>query len=190
MNPALGSASIQARPPPAPYRAKSNTTRSLSAVATHSNLARHPPLARPDCPPPAKPPTPDASRRPRARSRRRQITSHYWLGWACSEKLTILRSTLRPVGGRSSGRQNDTKRKGGNAVNRPRAADDFATIRARMEELRREREGAEHGDEDAQQDLPMPRSGAIRWPPSEVSSGPGRVRQSGSGTHLSSVWDL
>jgi hypothetical protein len=27
-------------------------------------------------------------------------------------------------------------------MNRPRAADDFATIRARMEELRREREGA------------------------------------------------
>ena len=28
-------------------------------------------------------------------------------------------------------------------MNRPRAADDFTTIRARMEELRREREGAE-----------------------------------------------
>ena len=27
-----------------------------------------------------------------------------------------------------------------------RAADDFATIRARMEELRREREGAEHAE--------------------------------------------
>jgi hypothetical protein len=32
---------------------------------------------------------------------------------------------------------------GGNAVNQPRAADDFATIRARMEELRHEREAAE-----------------------------------------------
>jgi hypothetical protein len=30
---------------------------------------------------------------------------------------------------------------GGADVNRPRAADDFAAIRARMEELRREREG-------------------------------------------------
>jgi hypothetical protein len=30
---------------------------------------------------------------------------------------------------------------GGDPVTRPRAADDFATIRARMEELRREREG-------------------------------------------------
>jgi len=29
---------------------------------------------------------------------------------------------------------------------RPRAADDFTTIRARMEELRREREGAETGE--------------------------------------------
>jgi hypothetical protein len=34
---------------------------------------------------------------------------------------------------------------GGNAVNRPRAADDFATIRARMEELRRERDGVNPG---------------------------------------------
>ena len=32
---------------------------------------------------------------------------------------------------------------GGNAVDRPRAADDFPTIRARVEELRREREQAE-----------------------------------------------
>jgi hypothetical protein len=33
-------------------------------------------------------------------------------------------------------------------VTRPRAADDFTTIRARMEELRREREGAERGERD------------------------------------------
>jgi hypothetical protein len=33
-------------------------------------------------------------------------------------------------------------------VNRPRAADDFATIRARMEELRREREGAKPSEKD------------------------------------------
>ena len=31
-------------------------------------------------------------------------------------------------------------------MNRPRTADDFATIRARMEELRREREGAERAE--------------------------------------------
>jgi hypothetical protein len=35
---------------------------------------------------------------------------------------------------------------GGADVKRPRAADDFATIRARMEELRRERERAETGE--------------------------------------------
>ena len=31
-------------------------------------------------------------------------------------------------------------------MNRPRAADDFTTIRARMEELRRERKGPETGE--------------------------------------------
>jgi hypothetical protein len=73
-------------------------------------------------------------------------------------------------------------------VNRPRAADDFATIRARMEEIRREREGAEPSDKQAQRD--PPRGGAIRWPPSETSAEPARVPRSGPGTHLSSVWDL
>ena len=71
------------------------------------------------------------------------------------------------------------KRKGGNAVNRPRAADDFAAIRARMEELRQEREGTKPSDKVAQRRTPTPRGGAIRWPPSETSVGPGRVRQSG-----------
>jgi hypothetical protein len=86
---------------------------------------------------------------------------------------------------------------GGNAVNRPRAADDFtaikarmeelrrprraaddfSTIRARMEELRREREGKPR--EEVQRDPPLPRGGSIRWPPSEIGEGPGRVRQSG-----------
>ena len=61
---------------------------------------------------------------------------------------------------------------------RPHAADDFATIRARMEELRRERKG-KLSDQDAQRHMPIPRGGAIRWPPSETSSGPGRVRQYG-----------
>src|SRR5262249_10508423 len=52
------------------------------------------------------------------------------------------------------------KRKGGTAVNRPRAADDFATIRARMEELRHEREGTEATDNELQRDpsnAPSPR---------------------------------
>jgi len=64
-------------------------------------------------------------------------------------------------------------------VTRPRAADDFATIRARMEELRREREGTKPSEKEGQRDLPMPRGGAIRWPLSESSAGSGRVRQSG-----------
>ena len=64
-------------------------------------------------------------------------------------------------------------------MDRPRAADDFATIRAHMEELRREREGTKPSDKDAQWHTPIPRGGAIRWPPSEIGEGPGRVRQSG-----------
>jgi len=71
---------------------------------------------------------------------------------------------------------------GGTDVNRPRAADDFATIRARMEELRREREGALAAESDLHQDPPMHRARSLgRWPPVEISAGSGRVRQSGSG---------
>ena len=66
-------------------------------------------------------------------------------------------------------------------MNRPRAADDFATIRARMEELRREREGAQSAEGDLQRDPPMRRTGTVRWTPSEIGVGPGRVRQSASG---------
>jgi hypothetical protein len=65
-------------------------------------------------------------------------------------------------------------------VIRPRAADDFAAIRARMEELRQEREGTEPSEKRLQRDPPLPRGGVIRWPPSESSGGPGRVRQSGA----------
>ena len=44
---------------------------------------------------------------------------------------------------------------GGTDVNRPRAADDFATIRARMEELRRERQQAERAEK-ARASEPIP----------------------------------
>ena len=64
-------------------------------------------------------------------------------------------------------------------MNRPRAADDFATIRARMEELRRERKGAQATESDLQRDLPMHRARTEHWPPSGIGAGPGRVRQSG-----------
>jgi hypothetical protein len=66
-------------------------------------------------------------------------------------------------------------------VNRPRAADDFVTIRARMEELRREREGAQAAESDLQRDAPTHRARSVRWPPSEIAAGPGRLRQSGLG---------
>ena len=67
---------------------------------------------------------------------------------------------------------------GGADVNRPRAADDFATVRARIEELRRQREGAQATESDLQRDLPMHRARTVRWTPSEIGAGPGRVRQS------------
>ena len=41
----------------------------------------------------------------------------------------------------SSARLEATANTGGSAMNRPRAADDFVTIRACMEEVRQEREG-------------------------------------------------
>jgi hypothetical protein len=68
---------------------------------------------------------------------------------------------------------------GGAEVTRPRAADDFATIRARLDELRREREGARAAENDVERDLAMRRARSVRWPPSETIAGPGRVRQFG-----------
>ena len=97
-----------------------------------------------------------------------------------ADALLELLTILPRVGGQATVIKATTKM-GGADVNRPRAADDFATIRARMEELRREREGAKHSDKEAQRDPPMPRPYAIRWPPSEIGAGSGRVRRSGSG---------
>ena len=65
-------------------------------------------------------------------------------------------------------------------MTRPRAADDFSAIRARMEELRRERDGAHTAESELQQDQPMHRARSARWPPSEITAGPGQVRPSGS----------
>jgi hypothetical protein len=64
-------------------------------------------------------------------------------------------------------------------MTRPRAADDFTMIRARMKELRREREGAQAAEGELQQDHPTYRPRGARWPASEFSQEPGRVRQSG-----------
>ena len=65
-------------------------------------------------------------------------------------------------------------------MTRPRAADDFAAIRTRMQELRREREGAQASEGELPRDPPTPRARSDRWPPREIGEEPGRVRQSGS----------
>jgi hypothetical protein len=69
-------------------------------------------------------------------------------------------------------------------VNRPRTADDFVTIRARMKELRLERERAEAAESELEGDPPTHRARSVRWPPSEMSEEPGRVHQPGSDTQL------
>ena len=71
-------------------------------------------------------------------------------------------------------------------MTRPRAADDFVTIRARMVELRRERERAEAAEDELHGDQPPHRSRRKRWPAEEISTGPGRVRH-GSDEQLD--WD-
>jgi hypothetical protein len=62
-------------------------------------------------------------------------------------------------------------------VTTPRAADDFASIRARLEELRREREAVQAAPDDLQEVPTTHRPRTLRWPPSEVDAGPRRVRQ-------------
>jgi hypothetical protein len=90
-------------------------------------------------------------------------------------QITIL--SRRPAG--LERRENSTKPMGGDAMNRPRAADDFATIRARMEELRRERETAHATEGETKSDTPMRSNRIGYWSQQEISAGPGRVRQSG-----------
>jgi hypothetical protein len=65
-------------------------------------------------------------------------------------------------------------------MTRPRAADDFATIRARMKELRLERGRAEAAESELEGNPATRRTRTDRWPPSEISGGPGLVRQSSS----------
>jgi hypothetical protein len=69
-------------------------------------------------------------------------------------------------------------------MTRPQAADDFATIRARMKELRLVRERAEAAESEWEGDPPTHRARSVRRPPPEISEGPGRVHQRGSGTPL------
>lgn len=65
-------------------------------------------------------------------------------------------------------------------MNRPRAADDFANIRVRMEELRREREAAHATESEGPSDPATRPARNAYWSQREISAGPGRVRQSGS----------
>ena len=65
-------------------------------------------------------------------------------------------------------------------MSKPRAADDFTTIRARMEELRREREAALATESEGQSDPAMRSTRNGYWSQREISAGLGRVRQSGS----------
>ena len=64
----------------------------------------------------------------------------------------------------------------------PRAADDFAMIRTRMKELRRERERAQAAEAELRQEVRCGRS--ERLPSEEISAGSGRVGQSGLGKQL------
>ena len=64
-------------------------------------------------------------------------------------------------------------------MSRPRAADDFAVIRARMEELRRDREAAHADEGDLQRDPRTYRGRDVHWSSGDVGAEPGRVRQSG-----------
>jgi hypothetical protein len=64
-------------------------------------------------------------------------------------------------------------------MNRPRAADDFATIRARMEELRREQEAAHATEGELQSDPTERYARNAHSSQREIRPAPGWVRQSG-----------
>jgi hypothetical protein len=69
-------------------------------------------------------------------------------------------------------------------VDRPRAADDFATIRARMEELRREREGGCASQSELQSGPPRHDRTERSLPGGLANKGTGPVRQPGSGAEV------
>jgi hypothetical protein len=64
-------------------------------------------------------------------------------------------------------------------MTRPRAADDFATIRARMEQLRREREAMYGTESEAKSDPPLRSNRNADWLQRAINTAPGQVRQSG-----------
>ena len=62
-------------------------------------------------------------------------------------------------------------------MNRRRAADDFVTIRARMEELRREREAVHAPESEAKSDLPVRSNRNADWLQRATNTAPGQVGQ-------------
>jgi len=65
-------------------------------------------------------------------------------------------------------------------MNRPRAADDFAAIRTRLEELRREREAAQATESEVQPNPAMRSNRNADWWQREISAERERIRQSGT----------
>jgi hypothetical protein len=88
---------------------------------------------------------------------------------ACLRKLTILQSASAAA--RAKSRR--TFKMGGSAVNRPRPLTISRPSAARLEELRRERKGAQTAESELQGDTAR-RGRSVRWPPSEMSAGSGR----------------
>ena len=65
-------------------------------------------------------------------------------------------------------------------MTQPRVADDFAMIRARMEELRREREAADATESEAKSDAPTRSNRNAYWSQHEIGAVPERVRPPGN----------
>jgi hypothetical protein len=99
----------------------------------------------------------------------------------CLEVLTLLAiASVRRRPDVQPATKARTRTMGGGNMNRPRAADDFATIRARMEQLRREREAAYATEDELQSDRPIRSNRNAYWSEREIGAGPGRVRRSGT----------
>jgi hypothetical protein len=82
------------------------------------------------------------------------VTQHSAEPKACLSKLALVRSLSPAAHTRSAWPRNLDRTDGGGDVNRPLVADDFAAIRARMEELRLERKRADAAERDLRSDPP------------------------------------
>ena len=73
-------------------------------------------------------------------------------------------------------------------MTRPRAADDCPAIRARMEELRRERQRTQAAQKGIAAEPAVRRDRTERFPSEKISAGSGRVGQSGLSKRLDRDW--